>query len=663
MGESSTHILNWRDLQVPAEARIFMSSFFVKRTLPVLWALLVLCGARTIVSAQTAGPDVTVTEDATSFTLANGTLTAHIAKRTGELTSLLYKGTETLYTASGSVGAYWSQDATGGTSTVAKIMIDPKTNNGDRAEVSVKAIHRADISSDLELRCCLERGESGIYTYCVFDHLPEYAGASMPESRWVAKLADYFDWTQEDSAKGMREVPKEMIGHLYKYAASYFEQRAYGWASSTKGIGIWLINPSAEYIGGGATKTDFLAHRDTNAIAAPCILNFWKGSHFGNGTVSMAQGEHWTKVIGPMFLYCNSGAEPRAMLSDAKAAAQAEMAKWPYAWVSGVDYAQRDQRTTVNGQIVLADPLAPDAKLSNLLVGLAHPAYAPAGGGRGRRGAAPAAAPDAAAPARLVDWQSDAKYYQYWIHGSDSGEFSIPNVTPGTYTLHAISDGVLGEFAKADITVEAGKPLDLGKLTWTPVRHGKQLWEIGIPNRNAKEFTYGDKYFDPNSELLYPKMFPNDVDFIIGKSDTHKDWFYQQLPHATDSNGKLNGNAGVTGNGRATPYRIHFDMPAEAKGKATLRVAICGTGGRSVAVTINDKPVGQINLMGQDTVIARQGSQGIWYEREVPFDASLMKQGENVLTLTVPAGLINSGVLYDYLRLELDESGQTAPAQ
>ena len=155
-------------------------------------------------------------------------------------------------------------------------------------------------------------------------------------------------------------------------------------------------------------------------------------------------------------------------------------------------------------------------------------------------------------------------------------------------------------------------------------------------------------------------MFPNDVDFTIGQSDTHKDWFYQQLPHAIDDSGRLNGNAGVTGSGRATPYKIHFQMPAPPTGKATLRLAICGSGARMIAVTVNDKSAGQVNLMGQDTVITRQGSQGIWYEREVPFDASLMKQGENTLTLTVPAGPVNNGVLYDYLRLELDESAQAA---
>jgi hypothetical protein len=42
----------------------------------------------------------------------------------------------------------------------------------------------------------------------------------------------------------------------------------------------------------------------------------------------------------------------------------------------------------------------------------------------------------------------------------------------------------------------------------------------------------------------------------------------------------------------------------------------------------------------------------------VPQAAALLKQGENVLKLIVPAGPVNNGVLYDYVRLELDESKQ-----
>lgn len=645
-----------------------MFKVFTKSTAAITVALMLMGGCQMTSGSKSeaaheepkpTGPAVTVTEDDTTFTLANGTVTAKVAKSNGDLISLQYKGMETLFQQQGKVGAAFSQNAAGGTSVVTRITIDPKTNNGDRAEVSVKGIARRDVASDVDFRFSIGRGEPGVYFYVYFDHLPEYPAVSFPESRWVARLDEAFDWTPVDD-NTMRQVPPDINGHQYLFAASYFEERAYGWASTKKNVGFWLINPSAEYIGGGATKTDFLTHRDNPPANpfAPCILNFWKGSHFGGGTVPLAQGEHWTKVIGPMFLYCNDGTEALAMWKDAKVQATREAAKWPYEWVNGIDYAKRDARTTVKGQLVLSDPLMPKAKMSNVLVGLAHPAYTPPAGGRG--GGRGAAAGGALAAARQVEWPADAKYYQFWVHGQDNGNFSIPNVLPGNYTLHAIADGVLGEFAKADITVEAGKPLDVGKLTWTPERKGKQVWEVGLANRSAKEFTNGDKFYDPRGPLLYPKLFPNDVTFIIGKSDTRKDWFYEHVPHATDESGQLAGNQGVTGNGRATPYKIQFEMPAAPKGKATLRLAICGTQARSIDVSINDKAAGQVALGGADLVITRHGATGVWYERELAFDAALIKQGTNVLTLTIAAGPVNNGVVYDYLRLELDEAATMA---
>jgi rhamnogalacturonan endolyase len=38
----------------------------------------------------------------------------------------------------------------------------------------------------------------------------------------------------------------------------------------------------------------------------------------------------------------------------------------------------------------------------------------------------------------------------------------------------------------------------------------------------------------------------------------------------------------------------------------------------------------------------------------VVFDASLLKAGTNTITLTVPAGTLTAGIIYDYLRLELE---------
>lgn len=663
-----------------------MSCSFAQRIVAVVVGLSLLSGCQNMAGPEEAaapepkptGPDVTVTEDDTSYTMTNGTVTATVAKGTGDLTSLQYKGLETIYrNQERIVGANFTQNASQGTGVVARITIDPKTNNGDRAEVSVKGTNIVALNTDMEFRFSMGRGESGVHTYCIYDHLAEYPARAWGESRWVARVSDFFDWTGEDNGKefAMREVPPAMNGNRYTFVGSWFDHRSYGWASPSKQVGFWLINPSVEYVGSGPIKTDFLTHRDTNAAAPPCILLFSKANHFGGGNVTLGAGEHWTKIVGPFFLYVNSGPDPVTMWKDAEAMAKKETAKWPYEWVSGVEYAKANERTTVKGQLVLSDPIEPRAKMSNVRIGLAHPAYLPPAvpAGAGRRGRGAATAPDGAATrgavttappvappgAREIGWRQDAKYYQFWTKAADNGTFSIPDVIPGKYTLYAVADGVLGEFAKTDITVAAGKPIDLGKLTWTPVRHGKQVWEVGIPNFNAKEFTYGDKYFDFESQLQYARMFPNDVNFVIGKSDVSRDWFYQQLPHATDDTSRVTGNQGASGNGRATPYNIRFEMPSAPKGKATLRVAICGGGARQVDVTVNDQSAGQLPAPGGGDVITRHGIQGPWAERNIVFDASLMKQGSNVLTLTVPAGPINSGVLYDYVRLELDETGKS----
>jgi rhamnogalacturonan endolyase len=88
-------------------------------------------------------------------------------------------------------------------------------------------------------------------------------------------------------------------------------------------------------------------------------------------------------------------------------------------------------------------------------------------------------------------------------------------------------------------------------------------------------------------------------------------------------------------------------------------VAIAGGSTSGVAVAVNGQPAGTIAISG-DSTVGRNGIQGLWYEREVPFSASLLKSGTNTLTLTVPAGGLTAGIIYDYVRLELDEATRTA---
>jgi rhamnogalacturonan endolyase len=290
----------------------------------------------------------------------------------------------------------------------------------------------------------------------------------------------------------------------------------------------------------------------------------------------------------------------------------------------------------------------------------------------------------------MVDYRHDAKFYQFWNDGSEDGKFAVADVRPGTYTLHAFADGVLGEFAQADITVEPGKTLDLGKLQWKPVRNGKQIWEIGYPSRETDEFLKGDgdNYWLWGWPLRYALLFPNDLTYTIGKSNPSKDWFFQQVPHAEslafvnpDAKDPANQKFGwvkaesleqypqtntrgpweVYGRGRATTWTIKFNMVKASKGQATLRVALSGSDGAGFAGGLNGKDVGTIRTRGTNA-LRYNTNKSVWYEYSQPFDASLMKPGENVMTLTVPAGEVTSGVVYDYLRLELDETKEAVSA-
>ena len=324
----------------------------------------------------------------------------------------------------------------------------------------------------------------------------------------------------------------------------------------------------------------------------------------------------------------------------------------------------------MTGQIVLNDPQAASTKLPHLTVGLSHPDYTGNGGafvlrsGNGNR----------------ITWQHDGNYYQFWANGSEDGKFTLANVRPGAYTLHAFADGVLGEYARADITVEAGKSLDLGKLAWKPVRDGKQVWEIGYPDRIADEFDKGDSanYWLWGWPVRYPLLFPHDITYTVGQSDYHKDWFFEQVPHG-ESTAWLNPDAKdpanqrfgwvkagtpgqdmwrIIGHGRADTWTIKFHMDKSEHGLATLRVALAGAdGGGGLAVAVNGQPVGTIQTVATNA-LRYNTDRGIWREYAQPFDAALLKGGENEMQLTVPAGELTTGVVYDYLRLELDEKPQ-----
>jgi rhamnogalacturonan endolyase len=705
------------------------------------------------VEKVTVDAPVTLVDNGDSWTLNNGIVKATILKSNGNMSSIVYKGINIIPGHS----EFWEQTPSG--TVTATVTIDPATNGGERAEVSVKGVNpgaagvrgggavtvpgsnaaRYGVPSgparggmDIEVRYTWERGTSGFYTYAEYSHPASYPSAGEGESRFILQMNPTFNWisvdqdrnqlmvTNADERGGVVVHAKEQrilssgvyansVEHKYSYNAVMDKLTAWGWSSTKDHIGVYFINPSNEYIGGGSEKLDLVAHMGAT------LLDYWTSGHYGGGAHNnIPTGENWKHVVGPVFVYLNAIENPKeptqadldqltatsgsgmpavptvwrdnslALWQDAVAKSKSVKAAWPYAWVNGVDYPHKDGRATVTGQLVLNDPQAASKKLPHLEVGLAHPDYQGDASQFQRR----------AGNGALVTWPHDGDYYQFWTTGADDGHFTIPNVRPGIYSLHAFADGVLGEYAKVNITVKAGKSINLGKLDWQPVRYGKQVWEIGYPDRTADKFFKGDNanYWLWGWPLRYALLFPKDVTYTIGKSNYHKDWFFEEVPHATNlsfvnpaAKDPANQRFGwvkaesltqypqtdqigpwrVYGRGNATTWTVKFTMPKAATGTAVLRVALAGAdgggpNGSGLAIGVNGQGVGAIHPIATNA-LRYNTDKGMWNQYSQKFDGGLLKAGENVVTFTVPAGDVTTGVVWDYVRLELNDGKKAYP--
>ena len=682
-------------------------------TMPTHRLLILLFVALAPVLLHAADSEVTLRESDQTFFLDNGILNVRIEKDSGEVFSIKYKGQELLAqnSSGGALGGYWSSvgRARPGGDHSTTVRIDPKSNNGERVEVSCN-FHNAPGSTnsplDVDVRYSLGRGESWLYTYLLWSHKRGYPSFNVGEARYAVKLnPDVFDYMSIDKDRrrqmpspadwdagaplNLKEARRMTTGihkghaeHKYDYSAVIFDIPAYGWSSTKHNIGFWFINPSFEYMAGGPTKAELTGHLDVNPGGTPTLLNMWLGSHYGGSSLVVGEDEDWTKVIGPFAIYCNTAPTQEAMWRDALARARTEAGAWPYNWLSDPNYPSEAQRSTVSGQIVLRDPLDPNLQISNVWVGLTAADYVPPkinfGTGTGRRNLTNAPPPGTFTnfPGGLrggfpveVDWQRDAKFYQLWINANANEKFTIPNVRPGNYTLRAIADGVIGEFAQTNITIGEGETKQLGALTWTPKRYGQTLWQIGVPDRTAREFRHGDHYWQWGLYFNYAREFPNDVNYIIGRSDWRKDWNYVQPPRVLSQNLPMTSEDDeaadaaaqfVRNSGRdvsSTTWSIKFGLSQKPSGKATLRLAFCGThAGCNVEVFVNEKSVGETGILPSTSAMQRDGIRAFWVERPVSFDASQLNKGVNVIKLKSHANTWSQGVMYDVVRLELDET-------
>ena len=574
--------------------------------------------------ALAADADVAViSKSPRSVTMSNAAVSATFATGDGKLTSLRSEKTGELL-GNGGMGYF---DLT---------TMEPEANHGmggsefrvvrDEGSLAELSFTKKTEGAELDLHYVLLAGEPGIYVFAIHRHTAAMAPQTVAQKRYVLRAdPNLFTYAVVSGGRHGPLPPPSALrsggilqdatfrladGRVYtKYDWADFSDTHWGHGLCGKNTGLWMIFGSTEYFSGGPTKQELTVHQTDTT---PVELAMFTGEHFlGKTSLQNVEGD-WARLYGPVFLYVNGGATPQEMYADAAARAAKLAASWPYAWMENPLY-PRD-RGAVSGTLKIGG----GHSASNATVILAAPE---------------------------PDWQVQWKEPVFWTHADASGAFTLPRVKPGSYSLYSFVPGVIGEFRRDKTEVKAGATNELGTLDWIPESHGKTVWQIGTPDRMAGEFRHGGETRHYGLLNSYAAEFSNDVNFVIGKSRERDDWNFVQPVFRSPRERKI-----------GTTWNIHFTMTNAPNGKAVISIATAGSDmSPSLGVLVNEKQVATIRL-DDDAGIRRSATlAGQYHLYVVSFDAALLREGGNVIALRLTNRGPWGAVMYDCLRLELEE--------
>ena len=585
----------------------------------LVFSVLLVCSA--------AMAEVSLVDLGDAVQLDNGIVSARIGKDNARLLSLKHKGDEIL--GNGGVGyiqVVFDRKFTGASKTAFKVV----SKTADMIDVSHKWIVGG---IKIDFHYVLREGESGLYSYMILDYRPLHAAKAQIEQINYALRTDkelfdrlyveddrIFDMpTPEELRAGKTLNPREAtllkdgrVDHKYRFSNFMKDTDVHGWMGDRKGH--WMIAGSNEYVNGGPTDLELTVHQTTKT---PVTLRMFHGAHYGSGVTNLdASDGVWKKIYGPFMIYVNEGGRDE-MWADAKGKVAKEKEAWPYGWLRNPLYPLAKERSVVKGKINITD----GSSAKGAMVVLAQPTDGTAEN----------------------NWQRQGKDYWFWAEAKRDGSFEIDKVRPGEYTLYSFVSGVFDEYQLDGVEVKAGSVNDLGQIKWTPRTHGKQIWQIGIPDRTAKEYLHGDDYRQWGLWLEYPKDFPDGVNFTIGKSKESKDWNFNQWCVKNESGGY-----------DLSPWTINFDMDKIVGDKAVLSIGIASARYGRLKVLVNGKQVfeGELESGG---AAHREGIQGFYHEKIIDFDSSLLstEKTNKIVLEQLRAGCFQS-IMYDAIRLEVE---------
>ncbi|KAM1108616.1 hypothetical protein PS2_005241 [Malus domestica] len=554
-------------------------------------------------------------------------------------------------------------------------------HSNDSLEVSFKntfipsSANGVKLPLSVDIRYIVKTGVSGFYNYAIYERPSGCPAFDLAQTRMAFKLRrEKFHYMAiTDEKQRIMPMPEDVlpprgkqlivpesvllvdpinpdlkgeVDDKYQYSMDNKDSGVHGWISSGPTVGFWLIFPSQEFRNGGPTKQNLTVH------TGPFCLSMLHGTHYiGEDILAhFEEGETWTKVFGPFFVYLNSTpdvSKAHDLWIDAKKQRLIEETLWPYAFVQSPYYVAAKERGSVSGRLFVQDRYVSDSLIP------AKYAYV---------GLSVATTPGS--------WQTESKDYQFWIQTDIIGNFTIKNVIPGVYGLHGWIPGFVGDYLDNErITISAGSQTQLGNLTYVPLRDGPTLWEIGYPDRTAIDYyvpdvnpIYVNKLFLNSPEKYrqyglwdrYTDVHPEfDQTFTIGSSNPKTDWFFAHVDRRGADNKYL-----------PTTWTIKFNLKSVTTGTYKFRLAIASATRSDLKVHVNamdiEHLVIQVLNLGTDNAVCRHGVHGLYrlFSGDIP--STLLVKGDNSIFLSqARGGDALCGLFYDYLRLEAPETAES----
>ncbi|XHR27674.1 MAG: polysaccharide lyase family protein [Chthoniobacteraceae bacterium] len=489
-----------------------------------------------------------------------------------------------------------------------------------------------------------------VYSYCGTDDCWNYAvgssltGAStiydstyelLSSTAYTAPTGSYYqtNWPEYSTPNS-----EEMIGLNYnlrpvwtKYDWSVYSgpetSSVNTFGNANDHYGIWILNASQEWLNGGPTKL-----RGTVQDTALGV-NTNEGHGYAVGPdESIAAGATWSKIYGPILIYANTGTAHAYIWSAAKTQGAAEVAAWPYSWLTSPGTSIYPiSRGTITGQLV-----APGQSTANAQIVVCDRSD--------------------------IDWVWQGQMnYVFSTQADDNGNFTLSKIRPGTYTINAYVPGIYGDYQKTSVAVTAGATTALGTLTWNVSQKQQLLWRIGTSDRSTSEFRYGDlpkqfglwwRYYD--EVVTYGS---GSVDYTIGTSSPAANWYYAQPVIANASGAYV-----------APSANINFNLATVPSGTCTLTVALAGAiGAGAFNVLVNGTDVDTDAYHGtytaDDSAMDRSAVlRGQQQNFAFTFSPTLLHTGTNTVQIKVRSSTSSwsgtrpvapaYGIMYDFVQLE-----------